>query len=59
MPVQAGTLNPIEFWNQELLQGIRNDLMSPTQSAYDIAIINQAMFNAVDAASGLTLRPLG
>ncbi len=58
-PVCAGALNPIEFWNQELLQGIRNDLMSPTQSAYDIAIIDNAMFNAVDVASGLPLTTLG
>jgi hypothetical protein len=54
---QAGTLNPLEFWNQELLQGIRNDLMSPTQAAYDIAIIDNAMYDAVNAATGLTYKP--
>ena len=57
IPVQAGTLNPVEFWNQELLQGIRNDLMSPTMAAYDIAIIDDAMYDAVNAASGLPLKP--
>jgi len=59
MPIsaQAGTLNPVEFWNQELLQGIRNDLMSPTQAAYDIAIINNAIYDAVNAATGLIYKP--
>ena len=54
---QAGTLNPAEFWNQELLQGIRNDLMSPTQAAYDIAIIDDAIYDAVNAATGLIYKP--
>ncbi len=54
---RAGTLNPVEFWNQALLQGIRNDLMSPTQAAYDTAIIDDAMYDAVNAATGLTDKP--
>jgi membrane-associated phospholipid phosphatase len=57
LSAQAGTLNSVEFWNQELLQGIRNDLMSPTQAAYDIAIIDIAMYDAVDAATGLSYKP--
>ena len=57
LSAQADTLNPVEFWNQELLQGIRNDLMSPTQAAYDIAIIDIAMYDAVDASTGLTYKP--
>ncbi len=59
LSARAGTLNPLEFWNQELLQGIRNDLMSPTQAAYDIAIIDGAMYDAVNAATGNTYKPFG
>ena len=57
-PAHATVLNPIEFWNTELLQGIRDEVMTPTQAAYDVAIIDDSMFNAVDAATGLTLQPL-
>jgi hypothetical protein len=55
---EAEAYTPVEFWNTQILDGIRQGLGStPTMSSYDAATLDVAIYNAVNAASGLPGQP--
>jgi hypothetical protein len=55
---EAETYTPVEFWNTQILDGIRQGHGStPTMSSYDAATLDVAIYNAVNAASGLPGQP--
>lgn len=56
-PVLASPVDPVLFWNDQVLAGIRAVETSPTMSAHDIAILNIAIYDAVNAATGQRYKP--
>jgi hypothetical protein len=55
--LQTAFGNAITEVNQSLLDSIRIDAPSPPVAARDIAMVNIAMYDAVNAATGLKYRP--
>src|SRR5215213_7011513 len=55
--LQTAFGNAITEVNQSLLDSIRIDAPSPLVAARDIAMVNIAMYDAVNAATGLKYRP--
>src|SRR3954454_8771725 len=55
--LQTASGNAITEVNESLLASIRIDAPSPPVAARDIAMVNIAMYDAVNAATGLKYRP--
>jgi hypothetical protein len=56
-PLSAHTQNVVEQVNDSLLDSIRNTVANPVGASRDIAITDIAVFDAVNAASGLRDKP--
>src|SRR3954467_14866022 len=55
--LQTASGNAITEVNQSLLASLRIDAPSPPVAARDIAMVNIAMYDAVNAATGLNYQP--
>ena len=63
LPVHAAPshapANAVSFWNDQLLEAIRVTNLSPPAATRQMALLNVAMFDAVNATTGLHYRPYG
>ncbi len=50
----SGQLDPVLLWNQTLLQAIRTDASDPTRASRDMAMVQSAIYDVVNAIEGQT-----
>ncbi len=50
----SGQLDPVLLWNQTLLQAIRTDASDPTRASRDMAMVQSAVYDVVNAIEGQT-----